>query len=185
MSEKEDKKNQKDTDKEKDVVIDFEIGKLNFGGLLKGFGDLVDLASKLGKEGYEKSGSAKIGKRGRLVYGLTVNNLAGKTTFETFGNVKDTEQGRIAEDIREPIVDIFDEGKTIKVIAEVPGASENDIKIEISGDILNFTATGPDRKYAKELLLPGEVEEKVKETRFKNGILEIVVVRKTGLASGN
>ncbi len=167
------------TKSEKDVVIDFGIGKINFGGLLKNFGNLLDIASRLSEEGVDISGSEKIGHKGKVVYGVTVKNLAGKTTFETFGNVKDTEKGPIVEDCREPIIDVFDEGQTLKVIAEMPGISEEELKIEISGDILNISAVGSDRKYTKEVLLPFKVDEAVQGIHSKNGIFEILLTRKS------
>ncbi len=169
----------KKDDKEKDVIIDFGIGKLDFGGLLKNFGNLLDIASKLAEEGVETSGTRRIGHSGKIVYGFTVKNLAGKTTFETFGDIKDTEHGPVVEDFREPIVDVFDEGNKIKVIAEMPGVSESDVKVEISGDIMTLTAVGSERKYMKEILLPCEVTENVEEIRSKNGVYEILLAKKS------
>ncbi len=172
-------KNEKEDKSEKDVIIDFGIGKVNFGGLLKNFSNLVDVASKLGEEGVKTSGTRKVGDKGKVVYGVTIKNLAGKTTFETFGNVKESEKGPVVEDYREPIVDVFDEEKIIKVIAEMPGISEKELKIEISGDILNINAVSAERKYTKEILLPCEVDEKIQKIYLKNGIFEILLTKKS------
>ena len=39
----------------------------------------------------------------------------------------------MVEEVREPIVDVFDEEDHILVIAELPGVSEDKIKIEVAG----------------------------------------------------
>jgi len=93
--------------------------------------------------------------------------------IESFGNIRETAKGPVVEEVREPIVDVFDEEDHILVIAELPGVSEDKIKVELTGDILNLTASDTDKKYAKEILLPSKVKSQSLETTYKNGILEI------------
>jgi len=174
MADKEEgKKKEKDEDK---VEIDFGVGKISFGGLFKGLGNLIDLASKLSEEGVEKKGGIKgLPKGVKGVYGFSVRTLAGKPVLETFGNVRETAKGPVVEEVREPIVDVFDEKDHILVIAELPGVSENEIKIEVVGDILNLVASDKDRKYTKEILLPSKVKASSVKSSYKNGILEITL----------
>jgi HSP20 family protein len=101
--------------------------------------------------------------------------MAGKPVIESFGNIRETVKGPVVEEVREPMVDVFDEKDRILVIAELPGVSESEIKIEVTGDILNLTASDKDRKYAKEVLLPGKVKPNSEKTTYKNGILEITL----------
>ena len=141
------------------VEIDFGMGKISFGGLFKGLGNLIDLASKLSEEGVEKKGEIRgLPKGAKGVYGFSIRTLAGKPLIESFGNIKETAKGPVVEEVREPMIDVFDEQDHILVIAELPGVSENEIKIEVAGDILNLIASDKDRKYAKEILLPGKVK---------------------------
>jgi HSP20 family protein len=162
-------------EKEK-IEIDFDIGKISFGGLFKGLGNLIDLAAKLSEEGVEKRGEIKgLPKGARGVYGLSVRTLAGKPVIESFGNIRETPKGPVVEEVREPIVDVFDEEDHIVVIAELPGVSEDKINIEAAGDILNLAASDTDRKYAKEILLPSKVKADSVKTSYKNGILEITI----------
>jgi len=169
----EDKNREKDEDK---VEIDFGVGKIGFGGLFKGLGNLIDFASKLSEEGVEKRGEIKGLPRGaKGVYGFSIRTLAGKPVIESFGNIRETAKGPVVEEVREPIVDVFDEEDHILVIAELPGVSEDKIKIEVAGDILNLTASDTDKKYAKEILLPGKVNPASLKTAYKNGILEITL----------
>lgn len=158
------------------VEIDFGMGKVSFGGLFKGLGNLIDLASKLSEEGYEKRGEIRgLPKRAKGVYGFSIRTLAGKPVIESFGNIRETAKGPVVEEVREPMVDVFDEKDLILVIVELPGVSESEIKIEVAGDILNLTASDRDRKYAKEILLPGKVKPDSVKTSYKNGILEITL----------
>ncbi|MDP2730174.1 MAG: archaeal heat shock protein Hsp20 [Dehalococcoidales bacterium] len=172
MAEKEDEKNKgKDEDK---VEIDFGVGKISFGGLFKGLGNLIDLADRLKEEGVEKRGEiGGLPKGAKGVYGLSIRSMAGKPVVESFGNIRETAKGPVVEEVREPIVDVFDEEDHILVIAELPGVSEEGIKVEVAGDILNITASDTDRKYAKEILLPSKVKPASLKRSYKNGILEI------------
>jgi HSP20 family protein len=47
---KEQKKSQKTEPEKGEVEINFGVGKISFGGLFKGIGNLIDLASKLSEE---------------------------------------------------------------------------------------------------------------------------------------
>jgi len=162
-------------EKEK-IEIDFGMGKISFGGLFKGLGNLIDLASKLSEEGTEKKGEIRgLPKGAKGVYGFSVRTLAGKPVIETFGNIRETAKGPVVEEVREPIVDVFDEEDHILVIAELPGVSVEEIKVEVAGDILNLTASDRDRKYAKEILLPNKVKKEGMKSVYKNGILEITL----------
>jgi len=68
--------------------------------------------------------------------------------------------------------DIFDEKDYIKVIAEIPGVAEEDIKINLEKDGLTISVNVPDHKYHQELKLPCEPKGKL-EKFYRNGILEV------------
>jgi len=158
------------------VEIDFGAGRISFGGLFKGLGNLIDLAAKLREEGVETRGEIGGLPRGaRGVYGFSIKTLAGKPVIESFGNIRETNRGPVVEEVREPMVDVFDEQDRVLVIAELPGVSENEIKLEVVGDILNLSASDKDRKYAREILLPGKVKPDTIKTSYNNGILEITL----------
>ncbi|MEI7897611.1 MAG: Hsp20 family protein [bacterium] len=167
---------EKDKNKEKKEEADFDI--FGLGGLFKGIEKLVDLAGKLeDKGGIKKEGEInfdhlKKGMKG--VYGFTINTAGGGTPkVETFGNIKKTPQGPKVDEEREPITDIFDEKNEIVILAEMPGIDEFDIKIDLKADILELSATGKNRTYRKELLLPVKVAKENMRHKFTNGILEI------------
>jgi len=159
---------------------EFEFG---FGSLFKGISSLFDLVSKMTEEGeeeYTQTGEIKgLGDKAKGVYGLSVKmGLGGKPVIEQFGNIKSTERGAVVAEVREPIVDIFDEGEKLVVIAELPGVGEKDIHLEVKDDILDLSAEAKDRKYSKEVLLPSPIDADSMESSYKNGVLEIKLRKK-------
>ncbi|MFZ2071402.1 MAG: Hsp20/alpha crystallin family protein [Halobacteriota archaeon] len=155
-------------EKEEEPIIDFGLG---FGGLLKGLGDFMDTVSKMAEEGkseVEKVGEISFDKAKKLkgMYGISVRiGGAGIPVVEKFGTKPET-------DVREPMVDVFDEKNVVRVITELPGVEEGDIKTELEGNILKMRAERGDRKYEKDIKLPAAVKGEMKR-RYKNGVLEI------------
>ena len=158
------------------VVTDFGSLGISFGGLFKGMGNLIDLAARLNEAGIQRSGGTiGLPREARGVYGLKISTLAGKPVIESFGNIKETSRGPVVKEVREPMIDIFDENGRILVVAELPGVAANEIKIEVSGDSLSLTASGEDRKYAREVLLHTRVKKEPVRSSYRNGILEIIL----------
>jgi len=75
---------------------------------------------------------------------------------------------------RERPIDIFNEKDYLKIIAEIPGVDEKDIKLNLQGDKLTISTDIPDRKYHQELKLPFDPHGKI-EKSYKNGILEVKI----------
>ncbi len=65
----------------------------------------------------------------------------------------------------------------MRVIAELPGTEEKDIKIEIEGNILKLSADSKERKYSKDVTLPCEVTGDMQKT-YNNGVLELILKKK-------
>ena len=171
--------------KKDEAEIDFGIGNISSGGLggiFEGIGKLMNSVGKMAEEGKsvvsEKGEIKGLGDKVKGVYGFTVRTLAGgEPKVEPFGNIKKTPKGPVVEEVREPIVDVFDEKDHILVVAEVPGVEEPDVKIDVKGDILTLSAERGEKKYSKEILLPSKVDEKSLKRSYKNGILEIRIER--------
>ena len=157
--------------------------EFGFGGLFKGIGNLLDLATKMaeeGKEGYSDSGEFEaLGGRAKGVYGFSVRlGLGGKPVVEHFGNIRETETGPVVAETREPLVDVLDEGDRLVVIAELPGVEQDNIHLEVKDDVLALTAEAKDRRYDKEILLPSPVDADTLESSYRNGVLEIKLAKK-------
>ena len=162
----------------KEEGMDFDFG---IGGLFKGIEKLVDLAANLKEAGGEIKREGEIdlshlkeGMKG--VFGFSIKTaVGGKPIVEPFGNIKKTPKGPKVEEEREPITDVFDEKDEIRVYAEMPGVSQEDIKLDLKEDILDISVQSGDRKYHKEILLPVKVKAENLTSFYKNGILEIKI----------
>ncbi|MDD5148458.1 MAG: Hsp20/alpha crystallin family protein [Candidatus ainarchaeum sp.] len=108
-----------------------------------------------------------------------------------FAPIKMPEHG-----IRAPLVDILDRGKTVQVVAELPGIDKKDIDIEVTdGSIAIKTSANSEftqakknrgyyfheRKYAgffRQLPLPSAVIANRAKADFKDGILKVEIPKK-------
>jgi HSP20 family protein len=150
------------------------------GGILKGLGDLVEKLSEMSETGQEFSKTGEIGGPGRKpsgIYGFTVKVGLGDKgpRIEPFGNIRrDTESGRTeVQEVREPMVDVFEEDDHLLVLAELPGIGNEDVRIDVKDDVLTISAERGDKKYRKEVLLPRSVSKEKIQVSCNNGILEI------------
>ncbi len=159
--------------------------KKEFKGGLEGiFGGLTDLLDKLGDlaekgETLRKSGTLN-GSSDDLkgVFGFTVKvgGLGGQApTVEPFGNIRrdDSTGESVVHEVREPMVDLFEEEDYVLVIAEMPGISAEDVTIDLQGDLMTIAAEKGKKKYRKELLLPKPYPKDKMVIACNNGILEI------------
>ena len=160
---------------------------LGLGGIFKGLGSLIELLGEMEQEGKSevtRTGEVKGPGRTRAMYGFTVKiGAGGVPRVERFGNIRETEMGAVVEEVREPMVDVFDEGNEVVVIAEIPGVAESDIKLEIKEDILLLSASDEGRKYSKEVLLPCAVAAETMKSSYHNGILEIRLTKASAATS--
>lgn len=141
------------------------------------------------------------GKSWQGVYGFSVKvgGQGGGVKVEPFGNVQrppskprsadaksgarpgakpDTRADAEApvHEIREPIIDTFEEGEAgevFRIIAEMPGISQKDLSIELEDDILSLTAKSDDKHYHKEILLPHSYPREALTVVCNNGIVDI------------
>ena len=124
---------------------------------------------------------------GPFVYGYSVTiGPDGKPIVREFGNVKPSlMRGKLSlKDEREPLVDVMSASDEIKVIAEIPGTSKENIKVTATENTVTIHTDTPERKYHKETELPAAVEPASAKSTYKNGILEITLKRKNKKESG-
>jgi len=75
---------------------------------------------------------------------------------------------------KEPVVDLFDEGDHLKIITELPGVAERDIKTSLEEDTLTIRINRAGWKPEHEVALPCAPKGKL-EKSFRKGLLEIKV----------
>jgi HSP20 family protein len=155
----------------------FELG---LGGILKGLGDMVEKLGELSEKGEQLSRTGELkglGKDMKGIYGFTVKVGLGNDgpRVEPFGNIRqDRESGRtVVQEVREPVVDIFEETDHVLVVAEMPGVSPADVKITVEDDVLTIAAARGDKKYRKEVLLPASCVREKMQVTCNNGVVEI------------
>ena len=167
--------------KEKSGQADFGLG-----GLFKGLNNLIDAATRLAETGekFQKTGEINFSgmekikglKDLRGVYGVNIRTLSdGSPQFQSFSNIKPGSKGPVVEEVREPIVDLFEGEEGIQVVAEMPGVEEEEIDVTLTDDILTISTTGGSREYRKEVLLSSPANEKSLSWSYKNGILEVTI----------
>jgi HSP20 family protein len=154
--------------KSNEPILDFG---LKFGGILTELGNFTQDITKMVEEGkteMSKSGEISFDRaqKRKGMYGVFVRlGGDGMPRVDTFGR-------RPEEDVREPIVDIFDEADRVQVIVELPGVEEKDISLEVKDTILVIEAGKGERKYKKEIDLGVPVKGAPKK-QYRNGVLEI------------
>lgn len=157
------------------------------GGGVAGFlGNLTEIVERLGElaeKTKEVSGQGDLsdlglGKQIKGVYGFNVKVGLGedKIKVQPFGNIKrDKQSGEtVVQEVREPMVDMFEEEDHLLVVAEMPGIGSDDVTLEIEDDVLTIRAVRGEKKYEKELLLPHSYPREKVEFSCNNGMLEII-----------
>jgi HSP20 family protein len=150
------------------------------GGIFSGLSGLVEKLNELAETGEELRRTGELrgaDKEVKGIYGFTVKvGLGDKTPHvEPFGNIRqDKKTGEaVVQEIREPAVDLFEERDHLLIVAEMPGISAKDVQIEVKDDVLTLSATRGEKKYRKEILLPGSYPKEKMRLGCNNGVLEI------------
>jgi len=126
---------------------------------------------------------SRVEEWGPFVYGYSITiGPDGRPEIREFGNVKPGERfGKPQIDIkeeREPLVDIMSTDGEIRVVAELPGVEKKDIKLRGTEKSLTISVDTPQRKYFKEVELPGRVDPTKAKSTYKNGVLEVTLQRR-------
>ena len=77
------------------------------------------------------------------------------------------------------LVDIFDEGDRIDVVAELASVREEDLVLTVAKHTLTLHAEGPEGKYHEEIVLPAEVRVDTLTRTYTNNVL-VVSLEKLG-----
>ncbi|MBM3142930.1 MAG: Hsp20/alpha crystallin family protein [Chloroflexi bacterium] len=150
------------------------------GKIIPGFGELVKGLEK--SEAFQerlKAADAEIERQLekapplKRVEGTRRSIIPPKTTLKASRTTL-REEAAVQPPQREVTTDIFDEGDCLKVIAELPGVDEKDIKTEVKDNLLILSAQATGRAYYKEIELPCLVRDELSST-YKNGILQITM----------
>lgn len=76
---------------------------------------------------------------------------------------------------REPLTDVFEEEKAIKIYVELPGEEEDDIKLDAKEGNVEIKA----RSFYKMIKLPNKpIDAKAVSSEYKNGVLKVTIPKK-------
>ena len=70
-------------------------------------------------------------------------------------------------------VDVFDEGDSLRLVADLPGIEKEDVSLQCDGEVLTIEAVSEQRHYQERITLPARVDEHSAEATFNNGVLEV------------
>jgi HSP20 family protein len=123
---------------------------------------------------------------GPIVYGYSMTiGPDGKPVVREFGNVKRSDEPlKGITNQREPLVDVVESDKQVRIIAEVPGATKDDIEMSVRDRTLTISVDNGERKYRKELQLPESALVEGAKSSFNNGILEVTFPKREGGSAG-
>lgn len=118
--------------------------------------------------------------KGPYVYGFKITiGPDGVPRVEEFGNVARGRRGRpVIREEMEPLVDVFEHGDEVWIVADLPGVPKESIKVKATEKKLVIKAEGPGKKYFKEVELPAEVLPDTARASYKNGVLEVKLKKK-------
>lgn len=146
------------------MFFDDEFDRL-FKRMSRSFMDVDDLFEEMKKKG---SGS------GPYYYGYTMTvGPDGKPIVKEYGNVK---PGLLPNsDKREPLVDtiVDDKENVLKMVAEMPGVTKEDINVVVEDDHVVIEAERGDKKYNTKVPLDQKIDKNSAKATYKNGILEL------------
>ena len=76
--------------------------------------------------------------------------------------------------VKEPLADIFDEPNCFRIVTELPGVAEDDIKTSFDPENRTLVIFAPNHGCYKEIDLPPSATGEVTAS-YKNGVLEVRV----------
>jgi HSP20 family protein len=126
---------------------------------------------------------------GPIVYGYSVKiGPDGKPEVRKFGNIDAFPNllggGLSVKEEREPLVDVIRGKDELRVVAEVPGVSKENLRLTADESSLTIESVTGQPRYHKRVELPEAVDPKTAKSTYKNGILEVSFKLKGRSSSG-
>ncbi|MHA1229500.1 MAG: Hsp20/alpha crystallin family protein [Candidatus Helarchaeota archaeon] len=175
---KEKKKGRKEEDSDDDIQDDdwsrFEIKISDFDS--PKIDEVIDKIINIMSDTAEDLKEEK--KLGPYVWGFSLTITPDrKPIIREFGNIKKRSNGVSIQEKWEPLIDIIDEKNELIIIVEIPGITEDQIKIQSFEDYCELNIIGQ-KKYYKKIDFPNKVQPSSAQIRYKNGILELTYKKK-------
>ena len=178
----------------KDKDVDEAAGpKKGLGGLMVGLANLLEKLNQVAEQGgevartfeIERGDAARGDKPMKGVVGFTIRTMGegGEAVkVEPFGNVRHDEATgeSVVDEVREPLVDVFDEDQRLLIVAEMPGVEPSDVRVALEDVTLTLSGERGELRYRKELAVPPGLSRDKLTLAVKNGIVQIEVPKPSG-----
>jgi len=105
--------------------------------------------------------------------------------------ITDGSSGQKLQKTREPIVDLTQDDKNIRIVAELPGLNKDNVNLKVTENSIEITAENKNEdeikeenwirrersytKYYRKLKLPNKVIAEKASAKYKNGVLELTI----------
>lgn len=70
-------------------------------------------------------------------------------------------------------VSVYEEGDTLRLVADLPGVDKDGVDLQCDGSTLTIAAEAEQRRFDERVRLPVRVDEHSASASFNNGVLEV------------
>lgn len=152
------------------------------GNILRGIGDLVELVQKM-----DTAGKTEISRTGTFGCFPERKGISGCYDFTLKmglpGKRGQAADGVIHADVgrtpslkeSEPAIEVYDEGRFIRVVAEIPAVSDEEVVLYMKENVLYIDVRANDDPFNKSVVLPERVKPGAMRKFIRNNILEVLV----------
>ncbi|MDK2892401.1 Hsp20/alpha crystallin family protein [Methanohalophilus sp.] len=145
---------------------------------LQDFSEIIEqMMNKLGIDLGDLSGES-------FVYGFSITNLSGEDPeIRELGNtsyehdLRDGPYIDVQANKCKPLIEINEIDNNIYVTAELPGVEKEDIRLSVTDTLVKIDATRGVNEYSETVILPAKVSPESAKASYRNGVLEIVLLR--------
>lgn len=177
----------KEEPQKKEAAADLSA-MLGIGGLFDGVSNLISKFGELAEKGESlrsatHQSESPSGKKMTTSYGFNVkfgpgtdNDLNVKPIQKPGQSTNPSSKPKPATQVprvREPHVELFDEGDHLLVVAEMPGVSSEDVNLSFLDKTLHIHGTSKVAEFKKELELPRVFGPDQVAITANNGVIEI------------
>src|SRR3954451_994222 len=174
-----------------DLFRDFDNLHREMNRMFDVFNDLSANAPKESIKEYQTQDNGKVHEVGPIVYEYSITiGPDGKPRVSEFGDVKSNTITNMRQILgnhstsskTEVLSDVTITNKEVKVVLEMPGIKDEDIKVDAYDKKLEVkTANRSTRKYHKIVELPKEADAETARFTYNNGILEVTFDKKSNI----